>query len=151
MSRLSKLPTALLLPLVLAMATSLHAAEYIGKIKADKILVTTTAGNGQHLAYLQTDRPEVTAMTVEIPPGADTGWHLHSFPVYAYVLAGTLKVEIADGTTLSFQQGDAIVEVQNLGHNGFNRGSEPCRLAVFYTGEVGRPLVTKVKPPASTP
>lgn len=124
----------------------LQADEYVGQIKAEKILVTTTAGNGQKHAYLSTDRPEVTAMTVEIPPGAETGWHLHTVPVYAYVLAGHLVVELADGTNLPFKAGEAIVEVQNLAHNGKNQGSEAVKLAVFYTGEEGRSNVTKLEP-----
>jgi quercetin dioxygenase-like cupin family protein len=147
--RLSK--AAVFLAFLFAFITSVHAEGYAGKIKAEKILVTTTAGNGQHHAYLQTEHPEVTAMTVEIPSGSETGWHLHSVPVYAYVLSGNLAVEIAGGKTLSFKQGDAIVEVQNLAHNGRNPGKEPVRLAVFYTGEEGRPIVTKVNPPALTP
>jgi len=39
--------------------------------------------------------------------------------------------------------------VQNLAHNGRNRGSETVRLAVFYTGEEGRQNVTKVEEPQS--
>ncbi|NTV14831.1 MAG: cupin domain-containing protein [Desulfobulbaceae bacterium] len=123
----------------------LRAEEYDGKIKAEKILVTTTAGNGQLHTYLRTDRPEVTAMAVEIPPGAETGWHLHTVPVYAYVLAGNMEVAIADGTKLTFKPGQAIVEVQNLAHNGRNSGNETVKLAVFYTGEEGRANVTKVE------
>lgn len=127
-----------------AIATA-HADDYVGTVKAEKILVTTTAGNGQKHAYLKTEHPEVTAMTVEIPPGAETGWHLHTVPVYAYVLAGTLEVKIADGKTFTFKPGDAIVEVQNLAHNGRNLGRETVRLVVFYTGEEGRPNVTRVE------
>ena len=128
-----------------------RADDYVGKVKGEKILVTTTAGNGQPHRYLRTDKPEVTAMTVEIPPGAETGWHLHTVPVYAYVLSGKLVVELADGATLNFKQGDAIVEVQNMAHNGKNIGSETVKLAVFYTGEAGRPNVTKLEKPQRTP
>lgn len=135
-----------LLAILLAPVALARAEEYVGKIKAEKILVATTAGNGQKHAYLLTERPEVTAMTVEIPSGAETGWHLHTVPVYAYVLTGNLLVELADGTSLSFRAGEAIVEVQNLAHNGRNSGSEPVKLAVFYTGEEGRPNVTKLEP-----
>lgn len=84
---------------------------------------------------------------MEIPPGAETGWHLHTVPVYAYVLAGKLEVALADGKILHFKQGDAIVEVQNLAHNGKCLGSKTVRLAVFYTGEEGRPNVTKTLSP----
>jgi len=144
--RLCIIMTSLLLSVI-----SVHAGDYVGTVKAEKVLVTTTAGNGQLHSYLRTDKPEVTAMTVDIPPGAETGWHLHTVPVYAYVLAGTLVVDLADGTRLAFKQGDAIVEVQNLAHNGRNLGSETVRLAVFYTGEVGRPNVTRVERPVHKP
>jgi quercetin dioxygenase-like cupin family protein len=133
---------ALLLPAVPG-----QAEEYVGQIKAEKILVTTTAGNGQPHAYLETEHPEVTAMIVEIPPNAETGWHMHAVPVYAYVLAGNLEVALEGGKSLAFKSGEAIVEVQNLAHNGRNTGAETVRLAVFYTGEVGRANVIKVAIP----
>lgn len=139
---------ALLIALLAGISTPAAAKDYTGRVSAEKILVTTTAGNGQKHTYLKTDRPEVTAMTVEIPPGAETGWHLHTVPVYAYVLSGVLQIEIADGKTLTFKPGDAIVEVQNLGHNGVNRGAETVRLVVFYTGEEGRANVTRLDKPA---
>ena len=140
---------SILFVLLFTAVAAVYADEYVGKVTAAKILVTTTAGNGQKHAYLKTDQPEVTAMIVEIPPGAETGWHVHTVPVYAYVLAGVLDVEIADSKTLTFKPGDAIVEVQNLAHNGKNSGSEAVRLAVFYTGEEGRPNVTRVAKPSS--
>ncbi|MFA7240208.1 MAG: cupin domain-containing protein [Sulfuricellaceae bacterium] len=135
------------LTLLCAVVTPVQAEGYVGAVKAEKILVTTTAGNGQKHVYLKTERPEVTAMIVEIPPSVETGWHLHTVPVYAYVLAGTLEVEISGDKTLVFKPGEAIVEVQNLAHNGKNRGSETVKLAVFYTGEEGRPNVIRVEKP----
>lgn len=146
--------TLRIIPLVASlclMAALAHAGDYVGGVRADRILVTSTAGNGQPHRYLRTDRPEVTALNVVIPPGAETGWHLHSVPVYAYVLSGTLVVELADGTAMTFRQGEAIVEVQNLAHNGRNGGSDDVRLAVFYTGEKGRPNVTRTPKPISAP
>lgn len=141
------LKPGIFLVILFGVVATARADDYVGTVKAEKILVTTTAGNGQKHVYLKTERPEVTAMTVEIPPGAETGWHLHTVPVYAYVLAGTLEVKIADGKTFIFKPGDAIVEVQNLAHNGRNLGRETVRLAVFYTGEEGRPNVTRVEKP----
>jgi quercetin dioxygenase-like cupin family protein len=145
-----KVQLVLFVTLLLVLVRAIHSSDYLSEVKSQQILVTTTAENGQPIHYLQTDKPEVTAMTVEIPPGAETGWHLHREPVYAYVLAGQLEVELADGRKLRFKQGDAIVEVQNIAHNGRNIGSNPVRLAVFYTGEVGQPNVTHVQPNASS-
>jgi quercetin dioxygenase-like cupin family protein len=145
-------PASRIIPLVavtvaLLMPWPAISAEYGGSVKTQKLLVTTTAGNGQLHRYLTTDWPEVTAMTVEIAPGGETGWHLHTEPVYAYVLAGSLRVDLAGGKVLDFKEGDAIIEVQNLAHNGKNTGKEPVRLIVFYTGEVGRPLSVRTEAP----
>jgi quercetin dioxygenase-like cupin family protein len=115
-------------------ASSAGAAEYSGGIQAKVILKTKNMSNGQPIAYLRTDNAEVTAMTVEIPPGAETGWHTHPVPVYAYVLSGSLTVEVAGRAASVFQAGDAIIEVVNTGHCGKNTGHVPVKLAVFYTG-----------------
>jgi len=141
----------IILSLLLCLTSFAYGSDYVGTVKAKKLLVTTTAGNGQKHTYLKTEHPEVTALTVEIPSGAETGWHVHTVPVYAYVLAGNLTVEIAGSKALVFKPGDAIVEVQNLAHNGRNLGKETVKLAVFYTGEEGRHNVTKVEPPVLKP
>lgn len=141
-----KVYLVLFFALLLAAVPAIHSSDYLSQVKSQKILVTTTTSNGQPVHYLQTDKPEVTAMTVEIPPGAETGWHMHHEPVYAYVLAGHMEVDLAEGTKLNFKQGDAIVEVQNTAHNGRNIGTETVRLAVFYTGEAGQPNVIRVPP-----
>lgn len=123
--------------------TMARADDYQG-VKATRILTSTTAANGQKLSYLKTDNPEVTAMIVEIPPGAETGWHTHAVPVYAYMLAGNITVEMAGGKKYDFKEGDAIFEVRDTPHNGRNNGTQTARLVVFYTGEVGKPNVTRV-------
>ena len=123
-----------------------RADDYQG-VKATRILTSTTAPNGQKLSYLKTDNPEVTAMIVEIPPGAETGWHTHAVPVYVYMLAGNITVEMAGGKKYDFKEGDAIFEVRDTPHNGRNNGTQTARLVVFYTGEVGKPNVTRVNGP----
>lgn len=76
-------------------------------------------------------------MTVNLMPGAETGWHKHPVPVYAYVVSGHLSVELEDGKQCSFDTGDAIVEVVDTWHNGRNNGKTPVSLAVFYLGVEG--------------
>lgn|GEM_PF-235250 len=126
---------------------TLQGREY-RDVEVKKLLSSTTAGNGQKLVYLRTDNPEVTALLVGIPPGGQTGWHQHPVPVYAYVLEGRLTVAMKDGTTFSFTRGEAVFEVINTLHNGYNYGSEPVSLVVFYTGAVGVPNVVRENPSA---
>ncbi len=139
---------ALFLLMTSGFGTVAHADDYQG-VKATRILTSTVASNGQKLSYLKTDNPEVTAMLVEIPPGGETGWHVHTVPVYAYMLGGRITVEMEGGKRYDFKEGDAIFEVRDTPHNGRNSGDKTARLVVFYTGEVGKPNVTRVGRPES--
>jgi len=103
------------------------------------LLQTTTTWAGQPL-----DMPhgnvEVTAMEIELAPGAETGWHSHPVPSLAYVLDGELEITLKDGRTQSARPGQALVEVSQLVHNGRNAGEGPVRLVVFYVAPPGTPL-----------
>jgi quercetin dioxygenase-like cupin family protein len=125
----------------------ISAAEYDSGVQAQVILKTAVTGNGQPLEYLKTDRPEITAMTVEIKAGAETGWHIHSVPVYAYVISGSLTVNIEGGQSRLFNTGDVIIEVMNTRHNGVNSGQVPVKLIVFYVGAEDMPNVIKTSAP----
>lgn len=123
------------------------AAEYGGGVQAKVVLKSTVTSNGARIAYPVTDRPEVTAMTVTIAPGAETGWHSHPVPVYAWMLDGELTVDVEGGKSYRFTAGDPIIEVVNTRHNGRNTGKVPARLAVFYTGIEGKPSVVRTPAP----
>lgn len=127
----------------LAVAPLALGSDYEG-VKVTPLKKTATTTTGQKVSYPKTDSPEVTAVLVEIPVGGETGWHLHPVPVYAYVLSGTLNVEMEKGERFSFKEGDALVEVVNEVHNGRNTGKTPVKLVVFYTGVEGSPITVKV-------
>jgi len=112
-------------------------ADYSSGVTAETLKKTSVTSNGQKITYPLTDKAEVTAMTVDLAPGAETGWHKHPVPVYAYVVSGNLSVELEDGKQFSFNTGDAIVEVVDTFHNGRNIGEVPVKLAVFYLGIEG--------------
>ncbi len=131
-------------------AGSLFAREpasgegYAKQIQVTPLFSTTKTASGQPIAYPKTDSPQVTAVTVEIPPGAETGWHQHPFPCYAYILSGELTVEVKGGKAHKLQAGEALVEVVNTTHNGINKGSKPVRLVMFATGEKGKPFTVHI-------
>lgn len=132
---------------ILCMSSFVSADEYIGGVQARVVLKTKNTSNGQPIAYLKMDNPEVTVMTVELPPGAETGWHIHPVPVYAYVLSGSLTIEVEDKKTSISQAGDAIIEVVNTRHCGKNTGDVPVKLIVFYTGAENLPNVIRTVAP----
>ena len=131
----------------LALSYSVNAAEYDSGVQGKVILQTETTSAGDPIEYLKTDKPKITVMTVDIAPGAKTGWHSHPMPVYAYVLAGQLTVEIEGGKTAEFKEGEAIIEVVNKRHNGINKGLVPVKLVVFYVGGKEIPNVIKSNNP----
>ena len=126
------------------MSTSSQPAGYNNGVLANEVLKTKTTWNGLPLQYLKTNKPEVTVAVVEIAPGAETGWHIHKAPVYAYVLEGTIKV-MTENKELTFTKGQAIAEVQNVKHNGKNIGKDTLKLIVFYGGEEGVPNAIKIQ------
>ncbi len=136
---------ALLLIALVFPVLSLHADEaaYLPKVKVDPILMALSDAAGQPIVYPKTENPEVRAFIVEVPAGAETGWHKHPFPCYAYMLEGELNVAIEGGKSHVVRAGDALVEVVNLWHNGTNPGSTPARLVLFVTGERGKPFTVR--------
>ena len=132
---------------MLVIPFSASADDYDTGVQGKVILQTDKMSNGEPIDYLDKDRPMVTVMTVEISPGKGTGWHSHPMEVYAYVLSGRLTVEMEGGKTTEFKKGDAIIEVVNLKHKGFNKGKIPVKLVVFYLGAEDMPNVIKTDNP----
>ena len=118
-------------------------ASYGTGVAARMLTRATVTANGQKISYPVTDKAEVTALVVEVAPGAETGWHRHKIPVYAYMLSGELEVELEDGKRFTYKAGDVIIEVVNVHHNGRNRGTVPASLIAFYTGIQGEPNVIR--------
>jgi quercetin dioxygenase-like cupin family protein len=123
--------------------SSALGAGYSSGVTAHILKKTSVTADGNKIVYPKTDKAEVTAMTVEIAPGAETGWHKHPVPVYGYVISGNLSVELEGGQRFNYATGEAIIEVINTMHNGKNNGTEPVQLAVFYLGAEGLPNVIK--------
>ncbi|WP_051711399.1 cupin domain-containing protein [Andreprevotia chitinilytica] len=135
--------------LLAAGAMSAHAEDaYNQAVVAVPVLKTTTTSIGQPIQYPATVKPEVTSLRVDIPPGKETGWHTHPVPGFAYVLAGTLTIELEGGKQLQFNAGQGFAEVVNTLHNGKNLGTEPVKLLVTFAGESGSPFAVKAPAPA---
>ena len=117
--------------------------DYNQDVETTQLLKTTQNTLSQPIVYPKTDSAEVTALRVLIPPGKETGWHKHPVPGYAYIISGTLTLEMEGGKNYVFGPGSAIVETLNTLHNGKNLGAEPVELVVFFTGEKGKPFSVK--------
>lgn len=115
-------------------------AQYNKGVTLEPVLKTDTTSIGQKIVYPTFKNDEVSIVKVTIPPGKSTGWHKHNFPVFAYVLKGTLTVEFENRKQLQFLQNSSFAEVIDTLHNGVNNGKEDVILIAFFMGEKGKPL-----------
>jgi quercetin dioxygenase-like cupin family protein len=115
-------------------------AQYNKGVILEPVLKTDTTSIGQKIVYPQFANDEVSIIKVTIPPGKSTGWHKHTFPVFAYVVQGILTIEIENKKQLQFSQNSSFSEVINTLHNGINNGKEDVILIAFFMGEKGKPL-----------
>ncbi len=115
-------------------------AQYNKGVILEPVLKTDTTSIGQKIIYPQFANDEVSIVKVTIPAGKSTGWHKHNFPVFAYVLKGTLTVEFENRNQLQFTQNSSFSEVIDTLHNGINNGKEDVILIAFFMGEKGKPL-----------
>jgi quercetin dioxygenase-like cupin family protein len=111
-------------------------------VKATTFLKAETSWDGKPIEY-PAGKSEVTGLVIDIAPGAETGWHLHSVPSFAMVLEGTLEVQLRSGAVNRLKAGDGLAEVVNRLHNGRNVGAVPVKLVVFYVGTAGQRLTAK--------
>ena len=110
---------------------------------ATPILQSAITAGGTPIAYPNTDSAEVTALRLEIPPGAETGRHMHPNPTFVYVLEGAIDVEIEGGVVHSYRAGDCALEVVNTWHNTKNKGTIPAKVLVVFIGAHGKPNIVR--------
>ena len=133
--------TCLLLLLALG-ACAKPQADYAAGATVKTWLKTTVTASGAPIVY-PAGAGEVTLAEVLLAPGAETGWHHHPIPVFAFVLEGTLEVVQEGGRSVTFTAGQGLAEVVGVRHNGSNRGRAPVRLLVAYCGLAGLPTTVK--------
>ena len=98
----------------------------------------------------RTDAPgstthEAVMAIAEIPPGATTGWHRHPGIELAYVLEGSVVVQMAGHADTTLVAGNTT---RNEGaHNTTNKGTTTARVLAIYLVEKGKPLAEPVPAP----
>jgi quercetin dioxygenase-like cupin family protein len=120
-------------------------AQYNPDLTIQPILKSDTNALGQKIVYPSVQNSEVTMLKITLPPGKTTGWHVHDYPVFAYVLQGTLTVEYENHTTMIFQENSSFAEVVHTTHRGTNKGDKDLILLAFYLGEKGKALSEKME------
>ena len=126
---------ALGLLLATPLAASTQEKPAPEKIVATTIFQSTVTAAGQKIVFPSANT-EVTALIVDLPAGADTGWHAHPYPRYAYVLDGAVTVENDAGARNTYAAGSFFVEQIGIYHHGTT--TVPTKLLVIDQAEAGK-------------
>lgn len=80
----------------------------------------------------------------EIQPGASSGKHTHPGEEIAYVLEGTVRLEIEGMPVKNLKAGEGMIIPAGKVHNATNAGSGVTKVLGTYIIEKGKPLATTV-------
>jgi quercetin dioxygenase-like cupin family protein len=117
------------------------------------IFVTATAVGAQEPPFKRTVLQqgdlsmaghEAVTARVDIPQGVSVGKHTHPGEEVAYVMQGTLQVEI-EGATKTVKAGEPFLIPAGKIHDAKNIGTGPAQVLATYIVEKGKPLATPVK------
>ncbi|WP_353115527.1 cupin domain-containing protein [Nitratidesulfovibrio sp.] len=112
-------------------------------VSSVQLVQSERSWDGAMLPAYPQGQPQVTILRITIPAGARLPLHHHPVINAGVLTRGQLVVVTEDGKELRLAAGDPIVEVVNTPHLGFNPGSEPAEIIVFYAGQAGTPLAVK--------
>jgi len=104
------------------------------QVTSETILETNTTIIDQEIQY-PAGKPYVTSSIVTIPVGAETGFHIHEYPMYAFILEGEVTVDYVEKGIKTYVKGDSFIEAINYEHNGKNTGTEPAKILVVLISE----------------
>ena len=89
---------------------------------------------------------EIVQVITEIPPGVESGWHIHPGEEVGYIVAGTVQMEIEGKPTLTLRAGDPFLMPPRTPHNATDLGPETGRMLSTYIVEVGEPIASFTRP-----
>jgi quercetin dioxygenase-like cupin family protein len=119
---------------VVLLAAAVEAAEIDGAatpVVVTPVLSTAVTASGQPIVLPSTGAT-VTVSTYDIARGATLPEHMHPYPRYAYVLAGTLRVTNTEtGRSDVYRTGDFIIEAIGQWHRAVGLDDQPVRLLVI--------------------
>ena len=87
------------------------------------------------------EKQEVQVIVATLKPGEATPFHTHPYPVTVYILEGTFTLEIEGRAPITAKAGQAILEPPQVKMTGYNRGTEPMRVVIFYVSDPDTPFL----------
>lgn len=121
----------------------LHSEEHL-KTKISPVLKSATTILGNEI-YYPDGKAEIVSFIVEVPPGGVTPNHVHSYPVYIYIMEGEMTYTWEDGTVTIYKPGKAYIEDSKSAHYGKNLGDITLKALIVGIGAEGIKFTTSPK------
>lgn len=102
-----------------------------------ELLATGTTVIGEKIVYPTTGPARVTANIVTIQPGAETVFHRHPAPMFAYIIEGEVTVDYGAAGKRVFRKGEAMMEAMGTAHRGMNLGTAIVSILAVNIGAEG--------------
>ena len=92
------------------------------------------------------DGKEASMFLAELGPGANMGKHYHPGDAFAYILDGTMLLEIDGGKSVTLKSGQSGSLPPRTVHDDKNASqTAPLKFLVFHVAKKGDPLAVSVK------
>ena len=118
------------------------------------LVTITVAAAAQKPAFTRTEvqrgdlsapGKEVVQAVADIPAGVSAGRHTHPGEEVAYVLEGTVLVEIDGKPAVTLKAGQGFIIPAGAVHNATNKSSAGAKVLATYIIDKGKPVATPVK------
>jgi len=116
---------------------------------ADALAATLTRTEIQRERFSVPGR-EIVQVRTEIPEGVASGWHTHPGEEVGYIVAGNVRMEIQNRSTLVLHAGDGFCIPPGTPHNALDLGPGTGVMLSTYLVDVQRPLSAVVVPSRPT-
>ena len=92
------------------------------------------------------DGKEASMFLAELGPGANMGKHYHPGDAFAYILEGTMLLEIVGGQSVTLKSGQSGSLPPRTIHDDKNASqTAPLKFLVFHVAKKGDPLAAPVQ------
>jgi quercetin dioxygenase-like cupin family protein len=137
MERMNRMACAVGVALMMAALASLHAQQPAPQTGFKRTVVQQ--------GELSAPGREVVQAVAEIQPGGQSGRHTHPGEEVAYMLEGTIVLEVQGKPAVSKTAGEAFLIPAGTVHNAKNTGKTAAKVLGTYIVEKGKPLATPVQ------
>jgi quercetin dioxygenase-like cupin family protein len=90
---------------------------------------------------------EIVQVEILIPPGRESGWHVHPGEEVGYIIAGQVEMMVHGRPPVILRPGDGFLIPARTPHNARDLGPETGGMLSTYIVETGQPIATFVDQP----